>query len=318
METNNLSSRALGSSLRTVGILGLGAMGRPLARSLLGAGYVVLGFDLVEATAAALAPDGLQVAASPRGLAARVDVVLSVLPYADDVRRAYLGEDGAIHGARPGTIFVEASTIDPMTVRDLHGPLAEKSTELLDAGLAGSPRMAAARKLSLLVGGEPAAFERARPVLAALCAEGRLLYTGALGTAKVVKLLNNTLGAIQVAALAEAFNLGRLAGVEPAALFEGLRAGMGNCWALNVRPPAPGLVPGSPADLEFAPDFSVDYMLKDLAYSLQTGRAVGAATLLAGLARSLYQATSDRGEGARDFAAVIHTIEALSRADGNR
>jgi 3-hydroxyisobutyrate dehydrogenase len=301
-----------------IGVLGLGAMGRPLARSLLAAGFEVLGFDLAEPAVASLAAEGLVPAASPRDLAARADFVLSVLPYAEDVRQAYLGEDGAAAGARPGTIFVEASTIDPMSIGELKRPFADKGLALLDAGLAGSPRMAAARKLTLLVGGEAAVFERARPALAALCAEGRLLYTGALGTAKVVKLLNNTLGAIQVAALSEAFNLGALAGVEPGVLFDGLRGGMGNCWALNVRPPRPGLVPGSPADQGFEPDFSVDYMLKDLAYSLQTGQAAGAAMPLAALAQTLYQAASERGDGRRDFAAVIRAVEALNQSDGSR
>lgn len=302
-----------GGAPKSVGVIGLGAMGRPFARSLLGSGYEVLGYDVTESTMSALAGEGLRPATSPRDLAARADLVLSVLPYAEDVRRALLGENGAAFGARPGTIFVEASTIDPMAVREMNAPLAERNVALLDAGLAGSPKMAAARKFTLLAGGEQHAFERARPVLTELCVNGKLLYTGPLGTAKVVKLLSNTLGAVQVAALSEAFNLGRLAGVEPQTLFEGLRGGMGNCWAINVRPPYPNLVPGSPADLDFAPDFSVDYMLKDLAYALKTGEAVGASTLVASLVQRLYQAASNRGEGSRDFAAVVRTIEALSK-----
>ncbi|NLF64003.1 MAG: NAD(P)-dependent oxidoreductase [Chloroflexi bacterium] len=301
------------STIEKVGVIGLGAMGRPLVNSLLEAGYSVHAYDISAAAIDAAVQQGATAAASPADLAAGVDLFLTVLPYGEDVEAALFAPGGAAEGARRGAIFVDASTIDPMTINRLAQPLQQKGIDVLDAGLAGSPKMARERRLTLLVGGDEAVFDRAAGVLRCLADQGKLLYTGQLGSAKVVKLLNNMVGAVQMAAISEAFNLAVKAGVDPKVLYDGMSGSMGNCWALHVRPPYPGIKPGSPADLDFEPDFSVDYMIKDLSYALQTGRSLEAALLLAGQVHQLYLATSARGEGAKDFAAIVHTVQALSK-----
>lgn len=306
------------SSIRKVGVVGLGAMGRPLANSLLQAGYQLLVYDTMPAAVQAVVEQGASAANSPAELAAQVDVFLTVLPYGEDVEKALYGPDGAAEGAQPGAVFIDTSTIDPMTINRLAQPLREKGVHTLDAGLAGSPKMAWERRFTLLVGGDQTVFERCAPMLNSLSDQGKLLYTGQLGSAKVVKLLNNMVGAIQMAAISEAFNLSAKAGVDPKILYEGMSGSMGNCWALQVRPPYPGIKEGSPADLDFKADFSVDYMIKDLNYTLQTGQSVQAALAVAGLVQQLYLATSARGEGGKDFASIVHTIEALSAVNQSK
>lgn len=304
--------------IEKVGVIGLGAMGRPLVNSLVQAGYQVLAYDVAPVAIDAAVQQGATAATSPADLASKAGLFLTILPYGEDVEQALYGPDGAIEGVRADAIFIDASTIDPMTINRLAQPLQQQGVHVLDAGLAGSPKMAWDRRLTLLVGGDEAVFRRCEALLRCLSDQGKLLYTGQLGSAKVVKLLNNMVGAVQMAAISEAFNLAVNAGVDPKILYEGMSGSMGNCWALQVRPPYSGIKPGSPADLDFQPDFSVDYMIKDLSYALQTGRSVEATLLLAGQVHQLYLATSARGEGGKDFAAIVHTIEALSQGPESR
>jgi len=167
--------------------------------------------------------------------------------------------------------------------------------------------MAAEAVVTLMVGGPRPAFERCQPVLSALCAT--LIYTGPLGSAKVVKLANNMVGAVAMATLAEAFDFGRRAGVEPAALYQAMMGSWGRCFQLEVRPPVPGLADGSPADDDYAPDFSVDYMVKDLRYFLRTAEAFRSPVGVAAAAQQLYVAASAAGDGAKDISAIGRALD---------
>jgi 3-hydroxyisobutyrate dehydrogenase len=155
-----------------------------------------------------------------------------------------------------------------------------------------------------VVAGARDAFERCEETLSHLFRNGRVIFVGEGGSAKVVKLLGNMVGAVQVLALAEAFDLGLRAGIDARAIFDGLGAGMGDCWALHVRPPHAGLVEGSPADRAFEPGSPLDYIVKDLDYFLSSAHVLGATPLLASLARELYGYASRVGLGTKDMAAV--------------
>jgi 3-hydroxyisobutyrate dehydrogenase len=303
-----------GTVSRVVGFIGLGAMGRPMVGALIEAGMDVVVHDLSADALDAAGAAGARPAASAAEVATRTDVVFTMLPFAEDVELALIGPDGAAGGAHAGSVFVDASTIDPMSLIVVARALSDQGIDSMDAAVSGSPQMVRERRATVLVGGGPSLFSRCRPVLEAL--GGTLVHTGALGTAKVVKLANNLVGAVSMAAVAEAFNLAMRAGVDPAVLHRAMSGSMGNCHALQVRPPAPGLVQDGPADHDFAPDFSVDFMAKDLAYALRTADARGAALPIASLARDLYVATSARGDGGLDFSAVFRTVQAMSGPEG--
>jgi hypothetical protein len=164
-----------------VGFIGLGAMGRPMVGALIEAGMAVVVHDLSADAVEDAAVAGARPAASAAEVAAGTDVVFTMLPYAEDVERAFLGPDGASEGGHPGSVFVDASTIDPMSLMAVAGSLAERGIDAMDAAVSGSPLMARERRATVLVGGGASLFARCRPVLEAL--GGTLIHTGALGTA---------------------------------------------------------------------------------------------------------------------------------------
>jgi 3-hydroxyisobutyrate dehydrogenase-like beta-hydroxyacid dehydrogenase len=285
-------------------VVGVGALGQALCRSFLDAGHDVVAFDTADAARTAVASLGARVVDSSRHLAEAVDVAITTLPYAADVERALFDTDGLVAGAHDELVVVEASTISLPSFRPIADRMGALGVRLVDAGVFAAPPSAGAGRGAIVVAGPHEAVERCRPVLASLFRHGRVIVVGDSGAAKVVKLLGNMVGAIQVLALAEAFDAGARAGVAAAAIFEGLAAGMADCWALHARPPAAGLVEGSPADRDFEPGSPLDYMLKDLDYFLASAHAVGANPLVASLARDLYSRASNHGLGRKDIAAV--------------
>ena len=287
-----------------VGIVGAGAMGLAFTKGLIRAGYEIRAFDVSEAALHAAASEGAEMARSARAVAEETELVITVLPRAEDVEEALFGNEGIAQGVGQRTVIIEASTIDPRSLRALAARVEEYGARLVDAGISASPGMAAEGRGAILLGGERDTFERCEPVLSALFRNGRVMFVGALGLGKVVKLVSNMVGAVQMIAIAEGFDVGLRAGVDPQVLYEGMGLGMAACWALRVRPPYPGLVPNSPADLDFAPDFPLDYMVKDLDYFASTAHGIGIAPLLAGTARELYGYASRSGLGAKDFAAI--------------
>lgn len=295
------------ASRETVGFIGLGAMGRPMANSLMAAGYQVLCHDLHQPAVDRLVADGAKAAGSAVALAVAAPVVFTMLPEARDVRQALLRPDGAVEGAGEGSIFVDASTIDPVSLREIGAELKTRGVTLLDAGVSGNPDMAWNATVTLMVGGPRPAFETCQPMLSALCST--LIHTGALGSAKVVKLANNMVGAVTMAAIAEAFHFARQAGVEPNVLYEAMMGSWGRCFQLEVRPPLPGLAEDSPADDGYAPDFSVDYMAKDLSYFLRTAEAFRSPTAVAAATQQLFIASSAAGDGAKDISIVGRALE---------
>jgi 3-hydroxyisobutyrate dehydrogenase-like beta-hydroxyacid dehydrogenase len=294
-----------------VGVIGLGAMGRPMANAVIAAGHPVLVFDRRPEAIDQLVTDGAMAAGSPRALAAGSDVVITMLPRPEDVVDAVTASDGIAAGLGPGGTLLEASTIDVGTVRDLEQPLRERGGHLLDAGVSGSPSMAWRRDLTLIVGGEEAVIGRHRAVLDAIAA--RVIVAGPLGAAKAMKLANNLVAAVTTAALAEAFTLASRAGADPARAFEAMEVSWAASALLRLRPPLPGLQEGSPADRGYQGEFSIDYMAKDLAAILESAHQAGAVLPTTDLVHGLFMAASTRGDGALDLSALIRTIDGFGR-----
>jgi 3-hydroxyisobutyrate dehydrogenase len=292
--------------MTAIGFIGLGNMGAPMAANLIKAGHQVTGFDIVPAAVAALAAKGGRAAASAAEAVAAGEVVITMLPAGPQVREVYLGNSGVLGRARKDALLIDCSTIDVDTARAIAAAAAEAGFDMLDAPVSGGTAGAAAASLTFMVGGDAPAFARAQPILEAM---GRtIVHTGPAGNGQAVKICNNMMLAISMIGVCEAFTLGKKLGLSPQTLFDVVSKSTGQCWALTGYCPAPGPVPSSPANRDYAPGFTAAMMLKDLRLAQQAAGAAAAPTPLGAAAAALYQLHVDQGAGALDFSAIFRFI----------
>lgn len=297
-----------------IGFVGVGTMGRPMVLNLLKAGHRVTVYDIRPEAAQALVEHGASVAATAREAAAVSDVVISMLPASAHVTAAMFGDDGIIAGLRPGTIVAEMSTIDPGTARRVAAAVEAAGSRMIDAPVSGGDRGAIAGTLTIMVGGDPGVLGEVRDILGALGTN--IIHCGAAGMGQTVKLCNNLILGVSVVAIAEGFALGLQAGVDPALLYDVLTKSTSRSWAMETRPPVPGLVDGSPANDDFAPGFMTDLMHKDLGLALTAGNELHVPLALTALAHQLYGMTSAQGLGRKDFSAVAKMLATVTAPDG--
>ncbi|MFD4742593.1 3-hydroxyisobutyrate dehydrogenase [Streptomyces virginiae] len=289
----------------TVAFIGLGHMGGPMAANLVRAGHRVLGFDLVPELLADAAATGVEPAASAIAAAADADVVITMLPAGGHVLALY-GEGGLLGAARPGTLFVDCSTIDVADARAAHQAAGAAGLRSLDAPVSGGVVGARAASLTFMAGGGAEEFAAAEPLLGAM---GRkAVHCGTAGAGQAAKICNNMILAVSMIGVSEAFVLAESLGLDHQALYDVASTASGQCWALTVNCPVPGPVPGSPANRDYLPGFAAPLMAKDLALAANALRAGGVEAPLGLKAAELY-ADFAAGEGAGlDFSAIVHTL----------
>jgi 3-hydroxyisobutyrate dehydrogenase-like beta-hydroxyacid dehydrogenase len=283
-----------------IGFLGLGTMGGPMARRLAGAGHAVTGYEPNSKRAEQATAAGVTLAASPARVAEAADVVLSSLPDVATVRRAYLGEDGALAGARGGMIFVDVSTTDPDTWKDVGKAARARGVDCLDAPVSGGPTEAGNGKLIFLVGGDAAVLERARPVLSVL--GGEIHHIGPLGSGQVIKIVNNVMSVGNVVVAAEAMVLGVRAGLDPQKLFDILSTSGGRSHHFLKR--FPNVLAG-----DFTPYFGIALSRKDVALGLGLAASFGLPMPVTSAVRQAYETAHAEGFGDLDMAGVIALYE---------
>ncbi|MGW6845967.1 3-hydroxyisobutyrate dehydrogenase [Streptomyces sp. NPDC054958] len=290
---------------RTVAFVGLGHMGGPMAANLVEAGHRVLGFDLVPELLAAAAATGVEPAVSAAAAAADADVVITMLPAGGHVLALY-GEGGLLGAARPGTLFVDCSTIDVADARAAHEAAGAAGHRSLDAPVSGGVVGARAASLTFMAGGGSEEFAAAEPLLGAM--GKKAVHCGAAGAGQAAKICNNMILAVSMIGVSEAFVLAESLGLDHQALYDVASTASGQCWALTVNCPVPGPVPGSPANRDYRPGFAAPLMAKDLALAANALRAGGVEAPLGLKAAELY-AVFAAGEGAGlDFSAIVHTL----------
>ncbi|MFE6081545.1 3-hydroxyisobutyrate dehydrogenase [Streptomyces virginiae] len=289
----------------TVAFIGLGHMGGPMAANLVRAGHRVLGFDLVPELLADAAATGVEPAASAIAAAADADVVITMLPAGGHVLALYR-EGGLLGAARPGTLFVDCSTIDVADARAAHQAAGAAGHRSLDAPVSGGVVGARAASLTFMAGGGAEEFAAAEPLLGAM---GRkAVHCGTAGAGQAAKICNNMILAVSMIGVSEAFVLAESLGLDHQALYDVASTASGQCWALTVNCPVPGPVPGSPANRDYLPGFAAPLMAKDLALAANALRAGGVEAQLGLKAAELY-ADFAAGEGAGlDFSAIVHTL----------
>jgi 3-hydroxyisobutyrate dehydrogenase len=292
--------------MATIGFIGLGNMGAPMAANLVKAQHHVTGYDLVAKAAADFVEKGGHAAANAAAAAGAGDIVITMLPAGPQVRAVYLGPDGIIARAKPGALLIDCSTIDVETARAVAAAAAAAGFAMLDAPVSGGTIGAEAGTLTFMVGGEAAAFARAEPILKAM---GRtLVHAGPSGSGQTAKICNNMILAASMIAVCEGFALAEKLGLPAQTLFDICSKSTSQCWAMTGYCPVPGPVPAAPSNRGYAAGFTAANMLKDLRLAQQAAGATAAATPLGAAAANLYQLYVDGGAGGLDFSGIMQLL----------
>lgn len=286
-----------------VGYIGLGLMGKSIARNILNAGFPVVVHNRSRAAVDELVAEGAIAASSPREVASQVDVVFTNLPDSPDVEKVVLGEQGIIEGAHHGLVYVDNSTIKPASARMIAETLKEKDVLALDAPVSGGDIGARNGTLAIMVGGEASALERVMPVLLAM---GKTVtHVGDAGAGQVAKAANQIMVAAQMVAMGELLVLAQKTGADPVKVIQAIRGGAAQCWTLDVKPPR--LFAGNRQ-----PGFKARMQAKDLNIVLDTAREYGVALPATAVNAQLFNAMITLGMGDLDNSAVIAILEQLA------
>jgi 2-hydroxy-3-oxopropionate reductase len=291
--------------MKSIGFIGLGIMGRPMARNLMAAGFSLTVHNRSRGAVDELAREGAQVADSPAALASRVDVVITMLPDTPDVEAVLLGPTGVLAHARPGSLVIDTSTISPDVARSLGDEAQARGLKFLDAPVSGGEAGAEAGSLSIMVGGAPDDVDDARLVLTAL--GSTIARVGPVGAGQTVKAANQVMVAGIIALVSEAIVLLRASGIDTTEAFRVLGGGLAGSAVLRTK--AEAMARG-----DFAPGFRVDLHRKDLRIALESARRLGVVTPVSAVVDQLLLAVSAAGKGDLDHGALLTVIEGLSRS----
>ncbi len=286
-----------------VGYIGLGLMGKSIARNILKAGFPVVVHNRSRAAVDELVSEGAASANSPKEVAAQVDIIFMNLPDSPDVEKVALGENGIIEGTHAGLIVIDNSTIKPASARMIAQMLKEKGVFSLDAPVSGGDIGARNATLTIMVGGEAQALEKALPVLQAM---GKTItHVGDAGAGQVAKAANQIMVAAQMVAMGELLVFSKKAGVDPRKVVDAIKAGAAQCWALDIKPPR--LFDGNRS-----PGFKSYMQLKDMNIVLETAKEYNVPISATEENTRLYQQMIDMGMGELDNSAVVGVIEKLA------
>ncbi|MCY9787236.1 3-hydroxyisobutyrate dehydrogenase [Nocardiopsis sp. EMB25] len=303
--------------MTAVAFVGLGNMGGPMAANLVTAGHTVTGFDLVPEALAKAAESGVRVADSAVDAVAKADVVVTMLPSGRHLLTAYLGADGGaglLAAARPGTLFVDCSTVDVADARAANAEAVAAGHRAVDAPVSGGVVGATAATLTFMVGAEGADFADVEPLLSAM---GRkVVHCGGPGGGQAAKICNNMVLGASMIAVSEAFVLGERLGLTHQALYDVVSTASGQCWSLTTNCPVPGPVPTSPANRDYQPGFAASLMAKDLGLAANALRDTGVEAEIGLEAARIYSAFAEGLETERDFSAIVNAIRERSGRPG--
>jgi 2-hydroxy-3-oxopropionate reductase len=288
---------------QVIGFIGLGIMGRPMARNLLKAGYPLVVHSRSRGPVDEIAKAGAKVGTSPRDVVSQCDVLITMLPNSPDVEQVVLGRDGVIEGARPGKVLLDMSTISPLVSQKIGAALAEKSVNMLDAPVSGGEKGAIDGVLSIMVGGDKAMFEKVLPILQAM---GKTItHLGPLGAGGFTKLANQIIVAVNLTALGEALTLAKKAGLDRELTLTALAGGLAGSKCLDQKKP------NYLADT-YNPGFKIDLHYKDLGLIMESARALGVPLPATAVVQELFSALRVKGRGGLDHSGVITLLEDLA------
>lgn len=289
-----------------IGFIGLGIMGRPMAKNLIAAGYSLVVYDKF-ASSDDLVALGADRGASNKDVASKSDVIITMLPNSPHVKEAILGKDGALEGilasGKKGVIVIDMSSIAPAVSQEVSAALGEHGIAMLDAPVSGGEPKAIDGTLAIMVGGPAEVFEKVEPILRKLGASVTLV--GPIGAGNVTKLANQVIVALNIAAVSEAFSLSTKAGVDPESVFMAIKGGLAGSTVMNAK--VPMMLDGN-----FKPGFRIDLHIKDLANALDTAHALGVPVPLTASVMETLQGLRVAGHGNSDHSAILRHYEKLS------
>jgi 3-hydroxyisobutyrate dehydrogenase len=301
--------------MASIGFIGLGNMGAPMAANLVKAGHGVTGYDLDPAALRTLTAAGGRGAVSASEAAKGADVVITMLPAGEDVREVWLHQGGLIAAVENAKnvkpLLIDCSTIDVDSARTVTAAAAAAGLAMLDAPVSGGTTGAQNATLTFMVGGTEDAFARGQPILAAM--GKNIFHAGGPGAGQAVKICNNMMLAINMVGVCEGFLLAERLGLDWSKLHQICSTASANSWALSSYCPAPGPVPAAPSNRDYAPGFTTQLMVKDVKLSQQAAEAAGSPTPLAEMALSFYESAAAAGDAAKDFSVVFRWLAGQAR-----
>ena len=289
-----------------IGFVGLGHMGLPMAINLVKAGHNVTGYDLQHSALHHFIQSGGNAASNLHELAKDKEIIITMLQTGQQVLNVCRGREGVFQTAAPQTLFIDCSTIDVNSSRELHQLAKQHHLQSVDAPVSGGVAGATAATLTFMVGGEHEAFLRAQSILSFM--GQKIIHTGIAGSGQAAKICNNMILGISMIAISEAFVLAKQLQLSPEKLFEVVNNASGQCWAITKYAPVPGVLENVPANHEYKPGFAAAMMLKDLNLSQESAQSVHVQTPLGAKATAIYQHFIEQGLGEYDFSAIIKLI----------
>jgi len=292
--------------MATIGFIGLGNMGLPMALNLMRAGHAVKGADVQAAAVERFAAAGGKGVKAIADACHGADAIITMLPAGEQVRAVYLGDAGLIANVRPNTLLIDCSTIDVETARAVGRAAEMEGLTMVDAPVSGGVSGAQSATLTLMVGGTEKAFARAKPILEAM---GKtIVYAGGSGNGQAAKICNNLILGVSMIVVSEAFLLADKLGLDAQRLFDIASKSSGQCWSLTNYCPVAGPVSSSPANRNYQPGFTAAMMLKDLRLARDAARSVRATSPLGAGAVALYERFAEEYDAGKDFSAIIQYL----------
>jgi len=290
--------------MKKIGFIGVGIMGKPMAKNLIDAGYTLIAYDIVEKVLNEVVEYGAERGTSPKNVAENSDIIITMLPNSPEVKEVVLGENGVIEGVRKGQILIDMSSIAPLVSQEVAGELKKKGVEVLDAPVSGGQEKAEAGTLAIMVGGKKEVFDECKPILDVM--GGSVTLVGGIGAGQTTKLANQIIVAINIAAVAEALSMGKKAGVDPEAIFHAIKGGLAASQCLNDK--APRMFEG-----KYDPGFRIRLHVKDLTNVLETSRELHMAMPLTAHVMEMMQVLMAEGHEDADHGGIGLYYEKMNR-----
>ncbi len=289
--------------MKKIGFVGLGIMGKPMAMNLIKAGYSLIVFDVRPEPVKEAVAAGAKEGKSSKDVASQSEVVITMLPNSPDVKKAVLGQNGVLEGAKPGMILIDMSSIAPLVSQEISKDCAAKGVKMIDAPVSGGEPKAIEGTLAIMVGGDEEVFNSVKDILLKMGASA--VHCGTIGAGNTTKLANQIIVALNIAAMSEAMVLATKAGVDPEKVFQAIRGGLAGSAVLNAKVP---LV----LDGNFKPGFRIGLHIKDLANALDTAHQIGVPVPLTGVVMEIMQALKVDGKAGDDHGGIIQLYEKLA------
>ena len=289
--------------MQKIGFIGLGIMGKPMAKNLLKAGYKLVVYDINKQPVKELVEAGAEEGLSSKDVAERTDIIITMLPNSPHVKEVILGENGVLEGARQGQIIVDMSSIAPLVSMEVAAKAKEKGVEMLDAPVSGGEPKAIDGTLSIMVGGSQEVFDKVKDIL--LCMGSSAVLVGDIGSGNITKLANQIIVALNIAAMSEAFVLATKAGVDPERVYQAIRGGLAGSTVLDAKAPMV-------MERNFKPGFRIELHIKDLMNALETAHEIGVPTFLTSQVMEIMQALKVDGKEKNDHCGIIQFYEKLA------